>query len=116
MPDHKASIRRRDNLMKEDPFCYYCRKPIFIYKLEEGQSLPDDYATIEHVNSRNQSKPRPAVGKWVMACFRCNQDRGKAESEGRGEEWLKEKEELRKAIANKTLEELLEDLQRKYSA
>ena len=78
MPNTKRVIRRRINLLAADPHCYYCGTGVRYYPLAEGEVIPDDFATIEHVYTLNDG-PRPPRGEQVLACYRCNQDKGVAD-------------------------------------
>jgi hypothetical protein len=63
--------RRRENLMREDPRCYYCRVEV-VYFFPHPMPLPDNFATIDHVNSRVLHPVRPLQGRTVLSCWRCN--------------------------------------------
>lgn len=72
--------RRRDNLMAADPHCFYCRTEVVYYPLERHERMPDNFATIDHVNTRlAYPEGRPLNGDTVLACHRCNSDRNKVE-------------------------------------
>jgi hypothetical protein len=62
--------------MKNDPHCYWCRKDLIYFLMESGQTLPDNFATLDHINSRlMHPEGRPPCGKIVLACPGCNQGR-----------------------------------------
>lgn len=77
--NHGQLKRRRINLLKEDPHCFWCRKKLF-YKKPSGNYgvLPENFATIDHINSKLFGK-RPVNGKLVLACPPCNNRRQKEE-------------------------------------
>lgn len=84
----KSSLRnRRANLMAADPHCQNCGTEVVWYEPGPRETLPDNFATIEHVNSRNQlvrdpvtgRLGRPRDGKRVLWCNRCNRERNYAE-------------------------------------
>jgi len=67
--------------MAAGPHCRYCGTGLVHFnpgpRQRKGELLPDNFATIEHVYSRIQG--RPAQGKLMLACKRCNEERGAAE-------------------------------------
>jgi len=75
--------RQRERMMAADPHCCYCGTELVHFnpgpRLRKREPLPDNFVTIEHVNSRNQGSPRPLRGQWKLACKRCNEERGAAE-------------------------------------
>ena len=72
--------RRRSNLMKQRPFCHWCGRKLIYFKKEPGTRTPEDFATIDHINSRLMHPDgRPLIGKQVLACPGCNQDRNRQE-------------------------------------
>jgi ribosomal protein S14 len=82
--------KHRDKLMAADPHCQNCGTGLVHFTPRPHQPVPDNFATLEHVNSRNQSRPRPPVGRTVLWCRRCNQDRGAAEQAALGIDRLRE--------------------------
>lgn len=80
MPNSKRIAARRRNLLAQDPRCYYCRRAVRYYPLAPREVPPDDFATIEHIYHRNLG-PRPEVGRQVLCCYRCNQDKGTADQQ-----------------------------------
>lgn len=80
---------RRLNLMKKSPFCHWCGRRLVYFKTEGGQKLPDNFATIDHINSRLiHTGGRPWMGERVLSCPRCNQDRARQEELSLGIEEL----------------------------
>jgi hypothetical protein len=86
----KSSLRnRRANLMAQDPHCGNCGIEVIWYRPGPGEVLPDNFATIEHVNSRwhpvrdpiTGQMGRPRGGKRVLWCRGCNRDGNKREQE-----------------------------------
>lgn len=76
--------------------CWYCKTKLVYYPLKKGESIPDNYATIEHLNSKLQYPDgRPKIwGKkrtLVVACFKCNNERGKKENSQLSKEELWER-------------------------
>lgn len=74
---------RRINLMAECPFCYWCGRALRLYdKGEVPKKLPDDFPTIDHLNTRFKGE-RPDLNMkeetWVIACPKCNNERSKNE-------------------------------------
>lgn len=65
--------------MAEDPHCANCGAAVVYFRPEPREPFPDNFATLEHVNSRNQSVPRPSPGRIVLWCRKCNQGRSERE-------------------------------------
>jgi hypothetical protein len=74
-----SKAARRRQLLARDPHCANCGVEVVYFKARPHETLPDNFATLEHVNSRNQAVPRPLLGHIVLWCWRCNQDRCEAE-------------------------------------
>lgn len=77
--------KRLRHLRERYKNCYYCKCKLNYYPLKKGEKIPDNYATIEHLNSRLQyPNGRPNVfGKertLVVACWKCNNERGNREN------------------------------------
>jgi hypothetical protein len=68
--------------MAVDSHCCYCGIAVRYFDLADHSVTPPDFATIDHVNSLNMSKPRPARGETVLACYECNQRRAACEQKG----------------------------------
>lgn len=75
----------REILMKKyDGKCFWCNREVKIYpdifnrSLKKGEHYPDDSATIEHLNDGVRGfKPQDPTGKYkVLACYKCNHERG----------------------------------------
>jgi hypothetical protein len=76
--------KRRTRLLEKDPFCYWCRKPLVLIQLPPNLKgpIPDNFPTIEHLNSRFLGKRPKADFKTktlVLACPPCNFERGRLE-------------------------------------
>ena len=72
--------RRRANLMRDNPHCYWCECKVVYFELKRHQTMPPDFATIDHTNSRLLNPDgRPKQGKQVLACSRCNGERNRQE-------------------------------------
>lgn len=64
--------------------CWYCKVEMVYYPLKKGEKVPDNYATIEHLNSKLQypngrPDPRFKARTLVVACKKCNEDRAAKE-------------------------------------
>jgi 5-methylcytosine-specific restriction endonuclease McrA len=70
--------RRREKLMAADPHCFYC-SILVVYFFPPPVVLPDDFATIDHVNSRVRFPARPREGQLVLCCLRCNREKNNRE-------------------------------------
>ena len=90
MPDTDYYARRRARLMQKNPHCYWCHCLVIYYPMKDHQKFPDNYATIDHLNSHLKG-PRPNVffkkRTLVLACFKCNQKRNMAEQH-KNKMWL----------------------------
>lgn len=79
MSGTSPAARRRLRLLAEDPHCFWCGRDVQDYdgyQFTKGEMIPDDLATLDHVNQRYRQKGvRPRQGMTVLACFRCNQRR-----------------------------------------
>jgi hypothetical protein len=79
--------RRRERLMAEDPHCRNCGVEVVYFVPQRHETIPGNFATLEHVNSRNQrvadprtgKLARPVHGQITLWCSRCNNDRSAAE-------------------------------------
>ena len=83
-PVNGRERRRRHRMRERATHCHYCGCELVFYPLAKFERTPDNYATIEHLNSRLQyPNGRPeAWGKarsLVVACHRCNGDRATRE-------------------------------------
>lgn len=78
-PSAKTSAQRRKiNLMKADPHCFYCKKDVFMFKHVDGMKMPHNQATLDHVEDRVYRENRPIKGKnTVLCCYQCNSDRNR---------------------------------------
>lgn len=97
MPGSRELQRRRHNLMKVSPYCDECGVECVYYKLAEGEVPPDNFATIQHVNSRiAYPDGRPARGERILMCYRCNQEDARTQYEAAKAE--KRRQELIDAV------------------
>ncbi len=74
---------RRRKLLYEDPHCHWCGKELYYYKTKGGK-LPDDFATIDHLESKLLGERKDVQKKkktLVLACPACNNKRSKDELE-----------------------------------
>ena len=78
-PSTKTSAQRRKvNLMKKDPHCFYCKREVFIFKHQSRVAFPDNQATLDHVEDRVYRENRPIKGiNTVLCCTKCNRDRNR---------------------------------------
>ena len=85
-----ASARNKrlvDTLLAIDPHCYWCKCAVSKYPLSKHQKTPDNYATLDHMFSRYNSmrgKTNNGIRVNVLACYKCNLDRCKAETKAIG--------------------------------
>ncbi len=61
--------------------CYWCGRKTVFHKPESGSPTPPDMATVDHVypNGHTRRREYKDLGKpspFVMACSRCNLERG----------------------------------------
>lgn len=74
----RAPLRRY--LWNQDPRCHWCGRVTYLSERKGGKSHSLD-ATIDHYFSRYHKDKR---SKWgnpvVLACYRCNHDRGAQET------------------------------------
>lgn len=79
----KRLQKRRLALWIEDPRCHWCGQ---LTVLPTGEAKvaapPENMATIDHLRSRfHHERGRGTQPATVLACWRCNNDRCKAEQE-----------------------------------
>ncbi len=84
---------RRENLMKKDPHCYWCGVEVIYYRLIKHEKVPDNFATLDHLHTRyTLAVKRATAGQHkpvtVLACWKCNNERGKKETESMPREEL----------------------------
>lgn len=78
----KNQRKRRKRLLSENPYCHWCGKGVFEYKVQKGNTEPDDMATLDHLRSRlHPLKRAPNGGEplTVLSCRKCNHLRGAEE-------------------------------------
>ena len=74
---------RRHNLFKKNPHCNWCGRKLTWYDMPHPARLPNDFPTLDHLNSRSMyPKGRPVTHQesTVLACKPCNQRRGVVEN------------------------------------
>jgi len=64
--------KRRKNLMRVNPHCYWCGVEV-VDGLRKGGTIPDNFATVDHLFDRVFDIHR----RWnpfslVLSCYRCN--------------------------------------------
>lgn len=70
----KKELRRQ--LWAEDPKCHWCGIETQWPEIKGG-SLPDDAATLDHLYTKYEMEKRKSEGNpFVLACNKCNHDRG----------------------------------------
>jgi 5-methylcytosine-specific restriction endonuclease McrA len=77
--EYKLSKKElRQQLWNEDPHCYWCG--VFTEEpIQNGGRLSDDTATLDHLYTRYEMEKRVSEGNpFVLACNKCNHDRGEA--------------------------------------
>jgi hypothetical protein len=75
-----TAIRKRKlNLWKKDPHCFWCEELTIIHKHKQGRKIPDNAATLDHIVTRLNPLRGKIKGRTVLACNRCNFLRGKME-------------------------------------
>lgn len=74
----RSARRRRERLMAEDPHCHWCGSEVVYYELAAHESMPGNFATIDHLHDRYSYTRRDASGEQriVLACRACNHRRG----------------------------------------
>jgi hypothetical protein len=81
MQYHFSGERKRQiiqALLAVDDRCHWCRQPMRYYPGLKGGALPPDAVTIDHRYSKLQPG-RKTDETAVLACFKCNQERGQEE-------------------------------------
>lgn len=89
--------RQRERLWKENPHCHWCGQLTILLpqevwlrnakgsKRERRIRIPDLAATIDHIYSkwdvRRSRSLMPGERRHVLACFRCNVNRGRADQQ-----------------------------------
>lgn len=79
--------KRRIRLMEKHPFCHWCNRPLKLYpdypEKYQNKPMPEDYPTIDHLNSKTGLKKRPdpkmKARTLVLSCPSCNNNRAKKE-------------------------------------
>lgn len=75
--------RKRRLFYEQDKKCYYCDREMVYYKPKPQmkQPPPDNFATLEHLDDRYSPLRgifrEMGVPRTVVACYRCNFERGK---------------------------------------
>lgn len=73
--------RRRIQLHKQQQgLCYYCLRPMVNPEYGPADGVcTDDQCTVEHLATQHEGKrSKRALKNIVVACYRCNVDRGNA--------------------------------------
>lgn len=69
---HRKTILFKDQNGK----CYYCKKNMLFTISIQFNKQPKNLATIEHIYHKFDEQ-RKKKGRWVLACYECNQKKGK---------------------------------------
>lgn len=74
---------QRQKLHQYDPRCYYCGRVTRLLETNGGH-IPDDAATIEHLDSRYSDERGKHSGEYrrVLACRKCNNERSSPKAHG----------------------------------
>jgi len=72
-PSGSRYLLLRKALVEAIGVCYWCDIPVKEYN-QDGQGLPDDAATIDHLYPR-QDRRKYQITEKVLACNKCNQER-----------------------------------------
>jgi hypothetical protein len=81
----KQLIKQRQRYYQADPHCHWCRAKLELPVYGNGVwPTAPNHATIDHLNSRLSSarhlpQIHPDESRRVLACYRCNQERNRAE-------------------------------------
>lgn len=78
LPPHKRS--RRELMFRANPHCFWCGT-VTALRREKPIALPDS-ATVDHLYSKLHPE-RKINRSYVLACYACNNERGKADYLGR---------------------------------
>lgn len=87
MSGNKLKLTRIKLWHNQDGDCYWCKKPTQLthWPADAGQP-PDDLATTDHLihrlNPLRGTNAEKGDVRYVMACYRCNQERGAEEERG----------------------------------
>ena len=87
-----SQIRRRGRLFKQHPFCHWCNQPLVEVTGSKVKHFPPNAATLDHRHGRLDPRRRHdhSRSNWtVLACWRCNHDRGRADEQNAGIEELR---------------------------
>ncbi len=94
MASKMAQLRKR--MWNRDPHCYWCGcKTIFIHRKGNKMVPPPEMneATVEHYFSRySPSRGKcPHIQRNVLACWKCNNERGRREQDSMPRDFLHKK-------------------------
>lgn len=77
----KSTRRRRHNLWRKDPHCYWCGVVTVEVVVAKFEKPPDNLATLDHLHSRYDPRRGATHGvASVLSCLRCNNEREVAET------------------------------------
>lgn len=78
MANSRYMRKRRARLMEKDPHCHWCGVKVIYYPLKKGETMPNNFATLDHLVSRYYKPrfdPKMKQKTMVLACFKCNMKR-----------------------------------------
>lgn len=85
--------RLRHRLHAKDPRCHWCKQvTVLIEAGPRHKHFPDNAATVDHLFSRwhpDRQRPNDGRKRYVLACRKCNNERGAAEERAAGIEELR---------------------------
>ena len=96
--------------MEKDPHCYWCGIEVIFYALPQGEKFPNNFATTDHLYDRYDFERRKQAvikneERHVLACYKCNEDRGKKSTKAQSKDALRIREKLgqqRKKLGDRT--------------
>jgi hypothetical protein len=71
-----SNRRRTLNLWKKNDRCYWCGRKTIIFKYKRHKKVPPNAATTDHLISRLNPLRGNVRGITVLACNKCNHERG----------------------------------------
>lgn len=76
-PRRLSKKELRTQLWNQNPYCYWCGIYTKLDERRKGGKLFPDSATLDHLYTKYEMEKRVAYGNpFVLACNKCNHDRG----------------------------------------